>query len=258
MRRGVVALAVVPLVLAACGGGKSSTPPASNLSPAAYVKSSAAKTVDAGSAHMKLIAVATAAGQQVSLTGAGDFDTKNRTGSMHIDFSLAGASSTIDEVIHGTDLYLKSPLFSTLLANGKTWVKLDLKKAAASQGGDLSALLTQDPAQSLQALQSLRGATKIGTEQLGGVSTTHYRARIDPAKLKAAGVTSTGPGAYDVWIGDDGYVRRVKTALGIAQGSQKAAVTATVDLSGFGDKVTVTIPPAAQTLDSTTIPGLGG
>ena len=42
-------------------------------------------------------------------------------------------------------------------------------------------------------------------------------------------------------------------------GSQKAVVTLTTNLSDFGKKVSVTVPPAKETMTSTTaLPGLGG
>ena len=91
--------------------------------------------------------------------------------------------------------------------------------------------------------------------QLGGVSTTHYTATV----TKSSATTNAG-GVYDVWVGDDGYIHRVRTIVAGSSGSASGAVHATSTLSGFGDPVTVTVPPASQTVVSTngSIPGLGG
>lgn len=256
----VLALLALPVAAAACGGSKSSSS-SSSVSPMDAVTGAAEKTAAAGSEHLALKATGSFAGQKLTLGGSGDFDTKRNAGTLHLDLSAGPVATTIDEVLSGGVAYVKSPLFSIGLPAGKTWLKLDLAKAAASQGVDLSSLLSQDPSQALTALKSLRGATKVGTETIDGASTTHYRARIDASKLGAAAGSATAriPGSYDVWIGDDGYVHRVRTRLAAATGGQNGAVALTVDLSDFGKKVAVTIPPVAQTADTNgSIPGLGG
>jgi hypothetical protein len=178
----------------------------------------------------------------------------NHQGDLHLHFAAGGIASTIDVVLSGTDLYLRSPLFSIVLPTGKSWVKLDVTKGAKAGGVDLSSILSQDPTQALDALQNLSTVTEVGTAQIGGVSTTHYKATI----VKKTG-TKVG-GVYDVWVGGDGYIHRVRTVVAAASGSTAGAVTATSNLSGFGQAVTVTVPPASQTVTSTTgsIPGLGG
>jgi hypothetical protein len=264
MRRLAVVLVLLslPLAAGACGGSSKPKAPSASSGTAAIdvVKGAAKKTALAGSEHLTLNVGGSASGQQLVVTGSGNFDNKQHAGSLHVDFSAAGISTSIDAVLSQTDMYLKSPLFSALLPAGKTWMKLDLKKASAAQGLSLNTLLSQDPTQSLTALQSLRGATKVGTEQVDGVSTTHYRARIDLSKLPAAAAgASAQPSTYDVWIGGDGYVHRVRAHIVTASGSQKAVVTLTAGLSDFGKSVTVAVPPAAQTVASTgSLPGLGG
>ena len=161
----------------------------------------------------------------------------------------------MDVVLSDNKVYLRSPLFSLLLPTGKTWIELDLSKGATAGGIDLSSLLAQDPTDALDALQSASTVTEVGTVQLGGVSATHYKATVK----KTSGSTKGG-GVYDVWVGDDGYIHRVRTIVAGSSGSTTGAVAATSTLSGFGDPVTVTVPPASQTVVSQngSIPGLGG
>ena len=262
MRRLAVALVLLslPLAAAACGGSSKSKAPSATGGAAAIdvVKNAAKKTTLAGSEHLTLNVGGSASGQRIVVTGAGDFDNKLHVGSLHVDFSAAGISASIDAVLSSTDMYLKSSLFAALLPVGKSWLKLDLKKAGAAQGLNLNTLLSQDPTQSLTALQSLTGATKVGSEQIGGVATTRYRARIDLSKLSAAGAAGA-PSAYDAWVGSDGYVHRVRAHIMTGSGGQKSVVTLTADLSDFGKSVSVAVPPPAQTLTSTgSLPGLGG
>jgi hypothetical protein len=259
MRRPLLVLLVLPL--AACGGGGKSTATVSNLTPIAYVKSAAAKTAQAPSEHATLRGSVDAAGQAVILSGAGDFDNTHHQGSMHLDFSVAGLSGTLDEVLDGTTIYMNSPLFSASLPQGKTWLKLDLQKAAASKGIDFSALLSQNPAQSLAQLQSSGSVTKVGDETIDGVSTTHYRGKIDPSKkIKALANAKYAP--YDVWIGkDDGYVHRIVLSYSLSvPGGKREAIGLTMGFSDYGKDVSVTVPPAADAYDATNkaIQGLGG
>lgn len=235
MRR--LSLLILVLPLAACGGASKAKSPTASL--VATVTAAAQKTYDAGSEAMSLNASVDTSGQAVVLTGNGAFDTKTARGSLHLDVNASPISTTIDEVLVGAGVYLKSPLLAGGLPGGKTWLKLDLGKLHLA-GIDLQSLLAQNPGAELKRLEALKSATKVGTDQIG----THY-------KVTAA----TGPiSGYDVWVGNDGYIHRVV----VAQASPKVSVT--IDLSKFGEKVTAAAPPAAQVYESKngSIPGLGG
>jgi hypothetical protein len=253
MRVRLLLLLVAPLALAACGGGGTSSSSELMLSPTAYVKQAAQKSSAASSVHMKLRgSVTVPGGQSVVLSGDGGF--AKHDGSFRLDFNAGGLSGSIDAVMQGTELYVRSPLFSDALPKGKTWLKLDLSKQTSAQGLDLTKLAAQDPAQTLARLSQLGNVKEVGTEQVGGVDTTHYRGRV---AARTAGAT-TGP--FDVWVGkDDGYVRRVQFATAGAAGSTPGT-RITMDLSDFGKDVTITVPSAAESADakSLNIPGLGG
>jgi hypothetical protein len=246
----------VPLAAAACGG-KSGTPSTSALpdDPAAAVNGAARKTAQSGSEHTELTGRVVASGQAITFTGGGDFDTKAHRGSMSVDLSLGGLNGTVEEVMDRTVVYVRSDLLAALLPGaGTKWVKLDLAKIATAQGLAISSLLAQDPAQSLGLLEkSSSDVTKVGEAQLHGAATTHYRARIDLSKVSGA---TSGTGRYDVWIGGDGYVHRVKAM--VTSGGVTSSVT--TDFSEFGEPVSVKIPAASNTFDgsNSTIPGLGG
>jgi hypothetical protein len=258
-----VLLVAIVLPLAACGGGGKSGAPAPNMTPIAYVKSAAAKTAQAPSEHMKLKGTATVGTTLVTIDGAGDFDNAKKLGSLHADFSAGGLSGTIDEVLNGTTIYLQSPLFTSNLPKGKTWLKVDLQKAGVTQGIDLSALTAQSPAQLLAQIQAAGKVTKVGDETINGAATTHYRARVDLTKLpqgKKIGVLAHATYApLDIWIGqDDGYVHRLHMDIKVSQPAQSIAMT--MDYSDFGKSVNVSVPSPSETVDGTrqAMTGLGG
>ena len=260
MRKALLVLLVLPL--AACGGGGKSSGPPSNMAPIAYVKSAATKTVQTPSEHVALKGSVTVGATLVTIDGTGAFDNAKKLGSMHADFSAGGLSGTLDEVLNGTTIYLQSPLLTSNLPQGKTWLKLDLQKAAP-KGIDLSALTTQSPTKLLAQLQAAGNVTKVGDETIDGTFTTHYRAQLDVAKLpKVAALAHATYGPLDIWIGkDDGYVRRMHMGYTIkAASASSQSVAMTVDFSDFGKSVSVSVPTAAETADGTgrAIPGLGG
>lgn len=226
-------LVAAPIALTACGGSKKAH---STVAPNVAVQQAAKKTAAQSSEHMVLTGTVTAAGQQAKVDGSGDF--KGPDGTLHLTFSAGALSGSADAVLKGAALYIRSPLLATTLKHGKRWLKLTLGAAPGTVGGlPLSALAGESPTQALRQLDALRNVTDVGSEQVGGVQTTHYHGTL------AASGTSPG-GTYDVWVGGDGYVHRLKLTSKIAANQ---ALAATIDLSDFGKSVTVTVPPAAQT-----------
>jgi hypothetical protein len=255
MRRlAYASLLALPFAAAACGGNKNSSSTATLPDdPVAAVKGAAARTAQAGSEHLAIAGRIVARGQAVSFKGTGDFDTKKHLGSLNADFSVGGLNGSLEEVSSGKDAYVKSDLLAALTPGGKPWVKLDLAQTAKSQGVDITSFLSQDPTQALTQLQGLRNVQKVDAQSAGS-DTTHYRATFDVPKAK--GAAKAGTGRYDIWIGQDGYVHQLKAV--VTTGG--ATSTVTTDLSAFGEPVSITLPKAADTYDSTKtpIPGLGG
>jgi hypothetical protein len=254
----VVALVALPLGATACGGGKKSatTTTTSATSAKETVQAAAKKTAAAGTMRIAVRAGTATASETVVVAGTGAFDTPNHKGELHLHFTAGPISSTMDVVLDGSDIYLRSPLFSIVLPTGKSWIKLDAKTAGKVGGVDLSSLLSQDPSAALDALaNSTTSVTQIGIAHGPGAGATVYRAH---ASGSAGGTNAAG--VYTVWVGSDGYIHRVRTNAVAASGSKAAHIVATSTLSGFGDTVDVTVPPAAQTVTSTngSIPGLGG
>jgi hypothetical protein len=266
MHRGAFALVLATLALAACGnGGGTTSSEAAQLTPAAYVKQAATKSANAPSEHMTMKGSVAVNGQQVTVDGGGNFDNEKRVGSLHLDFNAAGLTGAIDEIVDGTTVYMKSPLFAALLPNGKSWLKIDLQKAGAAKGIDFSTLGSQDPAQTMAQLRGLTNVRDLGTEQVDGVDTTHYRGRVDLSKVpqakKLKALTDATYGPYDVWVGkDDGYVRRVKFSFTTGAGATKQRVALLSEFSDFGKGVSISVPTESETFDATNqaIAGLGG
>jgi hypothetical protein len=256
---------LLALVLAACGGsgdgassGVTSSP---SMTAVRYVTSAAQRTTTAPSEHVDLDATVTAAGKTVELKGSGDF--ARTEGMMHME-GVGTEGASVDAILNGTTIYMKSPAFASSLPAGKSWVKIDLQRAGAANGIDFSSLLSQSPTQSLAHLEASGPVSKVGVETIGNEPTTHYRGFIDLTKLpqgrQIEALTNVRYGPYDVWIGRDGYVYRMRLAYSYeVPQSGRAEMTMDMKLSNFGEQVNVGVPSDDETLDLTGMAtGAGG
>jgi len=256
-------LFVAPLALAACGGSSSNAQV--HVDPVAYVKHAAQKTAQT-SEHMTMTANMNMGPISLSMDGSGDFSFAQHAGSFAVNASVLGHTVKVQEVLSGTAIYMNSPMFSSSLPAGKTWMKIDLAQIGKAQGINMSSLLSQSPADNLKKLEAAGTVNEVGTETIDGAATTRYRVtNLDVSKLlKGAKVASLGKvkyGPIDVWIGDaNGYVYRETMSFTAAVAGRSVTMDMTVNLSKFGEAVQVTVPPDNQTLDASKLglQGLGG
>lgn len=244
--RYALALLVLALPLTACGGVSLNA-----------VAKAADKATTAGSEHVVFTGTVTAAGQTIGMTGTGDFQSKPRLGSMHISMQAGGRQIVMDEVSQGWTVYMKSPLFSAQLPAGKHWLSIDVKKASSKLGVNLNQYTQQDPTDALAALRKAGAVDKIGTEQIDGVDTTHYRATIDLAKVAKSlpSGTSLKSLPVDVWIDGDNQLRRMVMSYSATVSGQTAATKMQMDFSSFGEQVNAQVPSASDTVDMTSLGG---
>ena len=166
-------LVLVAAGLTACGGDTLAVDP---------VAQAADTTAKAGSEHVEFLGVSTVQGQKIRMTGSGDFRNDPQLGRMTLRFTGGTTTGEITEVMKGWRIYMTSPLFARQLPQGKTWMSLDLQKAGKAAGIDFSSLSAQTPGQTLEQLKASGDVTKVGTETLDGVETTHYTATLDPGQ----------------------------------------------------------------------------
>gem|GEM_PF-5895046 len=135
----------------------------------------------------------------------------------------------IDAVQAGTVSYVRFPAVADRLPAGKSWIRTDGK--ANVQGFDLDQFATSDPRTLLDLLKAASAEIEtLGTEELHGVETTHYRATIDPREYAKAGPTETREELFslveqmgvqsglatvpvDVWLDSEGLVRKLSLEI---------------------------------------------
>ena len=113
-------------------------------------------------------------------------------------------------------------------------------------------------------LRSVGSVQTVGTETVDGVSTTHYKATIDlakaadtvggPAKEAVQHLIDKGGPSYvpvDVWIGDDGLVRKLTVDETVSNDGETATLHLTLDLSDYGTRRERHRAAVGDTLDAT-------
>ena len=266
-----------------CGAsaGKSGGGIGSNGSIKALLAGSVDKATNAKNAKIHIAFTGSAAGQDLTFAGDGIADFAGHKFQLSLNLPTgAGISGSIEERVIGKDIYVMLPAAESSITGGKPWIKFNPSELGASSKTGLD-FTGQDPTQLLATLRGVSDSvTKVGTTEVRGVETTHYRAQVDLAKaVQASGADasslqeatkSLGSGTIpeDVYLDSDGLPRRFavtvnpvipSTSAGASGGP--SSFTVTVDLYDFGktDTSGITAPPADQVGDfGSLLGGLGG
>jgi hypothetical protein len=126
--------------------------------------------------------------------------------------------------------------------------------------------MSGSPTQQLDALKDASyQVDEVGPEQVNGVATTHYRALLDLDKV-ADQMKSEVSGEFadaieqsmqqiqssvvDVWISDDGLLRRETTSTSMGS---RGMFTMNMDFSRYGVRPEIRVPPQSQVFDVTSL-----
>jgi hypothetical protein len=217
--------------------------------------------------------------RKLTFTGGGYQDVKHGAGSYTMDMSKiaeASGQTGIDPaklkmrmIYVPGHMYMHSPLTQGKLPGGKEWIGVDIRRALQAKGIDTSALMQQgNPTDYLRYLRATSGRVeRLGSEEVRGVSTTHYKGTVDlrrtpkldrrsAERLIQLGGTATMP--TEVWIDQHHLVRRMRLQISMkmppnagAAAGQLMKIDETVELYNFGPKPRVVPPPADQVYDAT-------
>jgi hypothetical protein len=232
-----------------------------------------------------------------TITANGYIDNRDRSAEMSMDLSglpgvselPGGGTGTIQMIFQYPLIYMDMPFLAGKLPEGKTWIELDLTKAASAAGinlSQLSSLDQTDPDQFLEYLRASSGdVSTVGSETLDGVPTTHYRATLQlssildrlPSSEQAAAKTAleklggVSGIPVDVWVDGQGRVRRIQMSIdigspagGVAGTAGGSSNTITIDFTSYGPIPPIVPPPASEVFDASALisgglaQGLGG
>jgi hypothetical protein len=236
------------------------------------VAQAATKTAAAGTMQVAMTGKVSAAGQEIPLDGTGVFDLKHKRGFMEMTTSVPGKGEVkIEELLDGLVIYIRSDAITAGLPGGKHWVRFDLEALGRKQGFDLGQLQQlggggSDPTQWLGYLKKAGSVDLLGSQEIHGTPTTHYRATIDLDKVAdGAGdaassvrqleqVTGTKALPTEVWIDGQGRVRRQAVDISVSQPTAMH-MQFTIDFERFGIPLDLHNPDAGDTVDLTDVIG---
>lgn len=262
MKRHVAALAVLLLgLLPGC---------AQQASAQERIAQAPAATQEEQSARMTMEMVMTGGQQDVTVTadGAVDFAGQRSTMTMSMGQEAADAGfGNIRLIIEGTTIYMEMPNAEEL-GLPTAWVKMDAEDMTGMQGMGELQQMSNDPTKSMALLHGVSDdVTEVGTEDVRGAPTTHYRATIDlenardevPEDARAflqqqIDVLGASTMPIEVWIDDAGRVRRQRVDLDMAKMAQATPgaptnLTMTFEVFDFGAPVDAEPPPADEVTD---------
>ena len=254
MRR-LLPVLLVPLLatlVAGCGGGDGGDRVAT-ADPIVALRSAPETTADAGPAKLHYT-IDTGTGQVVEADGVADMAKQL----VSIDMDIPGAGA-MRMLLREKTMYLQVPEAARAgLGTSTPWVSMDVARTGEAVSGLTGGGLGSGSGDPTDALAALEGVSKggvqvVGTEDVRGASTTHYRAAVDLRKAlerqsqvvdrEAFERFATQLGGrtteYDVWLDGDGLVRKMSFGMPV-QGNE---VRATIELYDFG-QAEVPAPPS--------------
>ena len=248
------------------GGGSSGGSPYVNA--AAVVHATSARATQVGTSSLDLSMTMSIDGHDITATGYGAFDYRRHLGRIEIDMAGLG---NMQEVVTRHALYMRMPeaTAGVLAPGGKPWLEIRFSALKAA-GLDMNKLMNSnpatDPASILKMLSTSTGIKQTGTETIDGVATTRYSATSSFGDLLRAegmtGVVDTSklPSSFsdsqihfDVWVDQSGLARRLTMNMDLAG---MGTMSMTMHLYGFGDPVTVLVPPKSIVADISSMAGL--
>jgi hypothetical protein len=210
--RRALALILLVLPLAACGGDVTSIDP---------IAQAADKTANVAGAHFFMSAKIVAEGETVEFRGPGEIADHGKKLHMQMTMpaeilGIEGAPNrdvTLEFIGANRTFYFRGGPFTDLA--GRKWVTVPDTE-------DVFDLGQNDPSKMLEYLRATSEIDERGTEPVRGVETTHYEARIQldkvadkvsPDAARALEQMTRGAGIEEVplqvWVDRDSLVRRI-------------------------------------------------
>lgn len=264
MVRGLVAALLCALVAAiASGCGDADTVGVETVAAAADASTAA------GGARLTISGEASAQGQAFDVNGSGVMDDK---GNSEIEMELPGGAGEMKQVFDRFVVYQQFPGAEERL--GKEWMRIDLREAYRRIGVDLDLIQQPGGNDPRQMLEQMKNASdeieKVGTEEVRGVETTHYRADLELRKIAERApaarreeaeraidkmIEISGSEGYpmEVWIDEKKLVRRIRMEMNFnnpAFGGEMD-MDLTMELFDYGTPVSIDVPDEDEARDLT-------
>ncbi|WP_432034559.1 hypothetical protein [Streptomyces antibioticus] len=259
-RRGAVVV-VAGLVAGVCTGaggcsaGGSDPEDGRAGDPVPLLHRAADTLVRAGTSKARTSMEMATGGTRVTIRGQGVYDYRRQLGELKVLLPQDPAGTVEHRPI--TELLAPGALFMKNRGAGvpeDKWVRVETETLS---DGNLVTGGATDPFAAAEVLRGTRTATYVGRTEVAGTPVRHYRGTADLA-LAAEGASEGGRGPlraaakgfatarvpFDVYLDDEGRIRKVRHRFSFVNGRQEkaVAVASTTLLYDFGAAVDVRLP----------------
>lgn len=215
--------------------------------------------VGAGSSKARTSMEMATGGTRVTIRGLGVYDYRRQLGQLKVMLPQDPAGTSEHRPI--TELLAPGALFMKNRGAGvpaDKWVRVD---TATLTDGNLVTGGATDPFAAAEVLRGTRTATYVGRTEVAGTAVRHYRGTADLGRAaRDASDGNKGPLAaaakgfatarvpFDVYLDDEGRIRKVRHRFSFVNGQQEGtvAVASTTLLYDFGVAADVRLPAAGD------------
>ncbi|MFH9860137.1 hypothetical protein [Streptomyces sp. NPDC017202] len=240
---------------AGCAGPGNAAEDARAADPVETLRRAADALVAAGSSKARTSMEMATGGTRVTIRGEGVYDYRRRLGRLKVVLPQDPAGVSEHRPI--VELLAPGALFMKNRGAGvpaDKWVRVD---TATLSDGNLVTGGATDPYAAAEVLRGTRTATYVGRGRLAGTDVRHFRGTADLAVAakgaSAGGRDSLGAAAkgfatarvpFDVYLDDEGRIRKVRHRFTFVNGRRQeaVAVASTTLLYDFGAPVDVRLP----------------
>ncbi|MGK5696776.1 hypothetical protein ACSNOJ_28480, partial [Streptomyces sp. URMC 128] len=237
-----------------CAGGDALAGDARGGDAVVVLQRAADRLVEAGSSKARTSMEMAAGGTRVTIRGAGVYDYRKRMGQLKV--LLPQDPAGVAERRPITELLAPGALFMKNRGAGvppDKWVRVETRTLS---DGNLVTGGASDPFTAAEVLRGTRAATFVGRTEVAGTGVRHYRGTADlgaaakkasdgsKASLSAAAKGfATAEVPFDVYLDDEGRIRKVRHRFSFVGGQKSpVAVASTTLLYDFGASVRVRLP----------------
>ncbi|WP_328632849.1 hypothetical protein [Streptomyces sp. NBC_00356] len=251
----VVAAAAVASVVVGVGGCSGGAAGGErNGDPTGTVRATADRLVREGSSQVRTSMEMASGGTRVTIHGDGVHDYRKGLGELQVRLPQDAAGDEehrpITELLAPGALYMKNRGAGV---PADKWVRVDVTTLT---DGNLVTGGATDPLAAAELLRGARNVTERGETDIAGVRTRHYKGDVElGVAAKAASAERKGAleaaakgfrkgrVPFDVYVDDEGLIRKVVHRFNFANGPEKDfAVRSTTLYRGFGKPVKVRLP----------------
>jgi len=193
--------------------------------------------------------------------GTLELQTKPLLAASDATASADGQTTSIDEIVSTTAVYLKGSLVAAVTGQTrKPWAEMRFARLSGSPGASFASVLLNmpngDPLTETAMLAAANNVRSLGTQVVNGIRTTHYTgsftasaglASLPPALREEVAPLLTmvsGDIRFDAWIDANHVVRRISEVEDLGG----ETVHSTMNVTSVNRPVHIAVPPASETV----------